>query len=136
MGRNMGRELNPNIKVEPPTPEMPNISPPEKFDLIKLESEQIAQSKIDESAKNNPPEKLESEQMDLADGFNENDITYISNTSKNDDHPDIADIDDIQWPDPLFMPPQIWDAKSIRTSELIHPNPRRLILRHRQNSIW
>ena len=42
----MGRELNPNIKVEPPTPEMPNISPPEKFDLIKLESEQIAQSKI------------------------------------------------------------------------------------------
>ena len=105
MGRNMGRELNPNIKVEPPTPEMPNISPPEKFDLIKLESEQIAQSKIDESAKNNPPEKLESEQMDLADGFNENDITYISNTSKNDDYPDIADIDDIQWPDPLFMPP-------------------------------
>ena len=101
----MGRELNPNIKVEPPTPEMPNISPPEKFDLIKLESEQIAQSKIDESAKNDPPEKLESEQMDLADGFNENDITYISNTSKNDDHPDIADIDDIQWPDPLFMPP-------------------------------
>ena len=98
----MQRRLNPNIRVEPPKAETPNIAPPEKLDLVKLEREQIDQSKIDELAKNNPPAKLEMEQMDLPDDVNENDITYISNPSKTDDPPDSADID---WPDPLFMPP-------------------------------
>ena len=76
----MQRRLNPNIRVEPPKAETPNIAPPEKLDLVKLEMEQ----------------------MDLPDDVNENDITYISNPSKTDDPPDSADID---WPDPLFMPP-------------------------------
>ena len=98
----MDRKVDPNNRVEPPRPETPNIAPPAKLDLVKLESEQIDQSKNDDPAKNNPPAKLESEQIDLPDGVNENDITYIRNPSKNDDPPDIADI---EWPDPLFMPP-------------------------------
>ena len=76
----MGRKVDPNIRVDSPKPETPNIAPPAKLDLVKLESEQI----------------------DLLDGVNENDITYIRNPSKNDEPPDIADI---EWPDPLFMPP-------------------------------